>query len=383
MINAASPIELAVFWLAILGALVVAAWWVLRASAISQSDEDDRADLKVYADQVSELDRDLAQGRIAPQAAEAGRLEIGRRLVKAQNRQLVHGIRANRAVLGVLAASVAFLAGGLYFTSGSPGKADLPFHKREQELLARDPATLTGDEIMLLLQERARLNPDDPKPHALMGQVLTTAGRDQEALRAYQAVLRRTPNDSEAIAEAGGILMRLNDNQLGDDAKAALTAALSVDPKSPTARFYMALVDWQKGQKAQAFAAWRDAYLALNDRPEAQNLLAARVVQVMSQLDRGPGEGAAALSPQSAQDQGAFIASMIAGRQARLLANPGDVALRLSVVRVLIMNGQAEEARKALLAGAERAQNQPFTIALYEIAALSLPQNRAPVPTPK
>jgi cytochrome c-type biogenesis protein CcmH len=374
------PYLIALYWLAILIALIGATCWVLRASARGESQEGDRADLGVYADQVGEIDRDLAQGRISISAAEAGRLEIGRRLVRARDRVLTVGPRANRIVLGGVAAAISLLAAGLYVVSGSPGRADLPFQARERELLSRDPATLTQDEIIVLLQERARLNPDDPIPHALMGQVLSAAGRDQDALRAYQAVLRRAPNDGEAIAEAAGILVRLNNGQIGPDAQQAFDAALKVNPKSPSARYYLALADWQGGRRDGAMTAWANAYQALSDQPAAQEVFAARVVGAISQLESGPdmGSGAApAMAQLQAQDgtqadPSAFIASMIASRVARLIANPNDVALRLSVVRVLMMSGRAEEARKALLDGVERADDNSFNIALYGVAARAL-----------
>jgi cytochrome c-type biogenesis protein CcmH len=370
MINTHSPLVLFIFWSIIVVVLIGAAWWILIASVRGQSEESDRADLDVYADQVGELDRDLAQGRISPQAADAGRLEIGRRLVKARDRVLDKGKRLDRRVVSAIAASVALLTGGMYALSGSPGLGDLPFVQRERELLARDPATLTQDEILILLQERARQNPDDAVPHALMAQVLASAGRDQDALRAYQAVLRRTPDDSEAIAEAAGILVRLSDGQMNPDAKSALDAALKINPKSPAARYYLALADWQAGRKDEAVAAWSSAYNAQEDGSPGASLLAARVVEVMSKLDRGPQmDGDPTARP---ADPTAMISSMIGARTARLSANPDDVALRLSLVRVLMMNGQQDSARKALLDGVERAQTQPFYIALYGVAARAL-----------
>jgi cytochrome c-type biogenesis protein CcmH len=378
MITYLSPMMNAAFWIAITATLVGAAWWVLVASARDQAQEGDRADLDVYADQVVEIDRDLAQGRISQDAADAGRLEIGRRLVKARDRVLSKGPRANGIVLGALAGSIALLAGGLYAIYGSPGRADVPFVARERELLSRDPATLTQDEILLLLQERARANPADPVPHALMGQVLAGAGRDQDAMRAFQAALRRAPNDSEAIAEAAGILTRLNGGVIGADARQAFDAALKINPKSASARYYVALADWQNGRQAIAMTAWAGAYQDLADKPAAQDVLAARVTNTLSQLDVGPGSGAVPggkggpMQGMNQADQAAFIASMVETRRARLSANPNDVALRLSVVRVLIMTGQAEAARTLLLEGVERAGDQGFEIALYGVAARAL-----------
>ena len=379
MVNTHTPIMIALFWLILLVVLVASAWWVLRASARGEAQEGDRSDLDVYANQVTEIDRDLMQGRISDDAADAGRLEIGRRLVKARERVLTQGPRVNRLVLGGIAGGIALLAGGLYIVAGSPSQADLPFQARERELLSRDPATLSEEEILVLLQERARVNPDDPQPHALMGQVLKSVGRDQDALRAYQAVLRRTPNDAEAIAEAAGILMRLNDGKIGADAQAAFDAALKINPRSPSARFYLGLGEWQSGRRDAALAAWTSAYQALADQPAGQDLIAVRAAAAMSQLERGPDApaqaGGASMNP---ADQSAFIASMVESRTARLAANPNDVALRLSVVRVLMMTGQTEAARTTLLEGVERAEDQSFVLALYGVTARSLVAGRAP-----
>jgi cytochrome c-type biogenesis protein CcmH len=374
MANTSSFIDQAVFWMSTLTVLVGAAFWLLRAGAKGQSQEGDRADLHVYADQVAEIDRDLAQGRISPQQADAGRLEIGRRLVKARDRVLVTGPRVNKLVLAGLAFGVVMMTAGFYIASGSPGVADLPFAKREQELLSRDPASLTQDEILVLLQERARTNPQDPVPHMLMGQVMMTAGRDQDALRAFQAVLRRTPNNAEAIAEAAGVLIRLNDNKIGSDAQQALDAALKINPNSPAANYYIGLSKWQAGDKTAAIAFWSGAYDRLADKPDGQALIAARAAEVMSVLDRGPSEAAKGpMQVQSVGDQSAMIEAMIDSRRARLAANPADVALRLSVVRVLVMSGQNEGARQTLLEGVQRGDASAFEIGMYNVAARSLP----------
>jgi cytochrome c-type biogenesis protein CcmH len=373
MAHTSSFLDQAVFWLATLLVLAGTAFWLLRAGAKGQTQEGDRADLHVYADQVTEIDRDLAQGRISSEQAEAGRLEVGRRLVKARDRVLVSGPRLNKLALAGLAFGVVLLTAGFYVVGGSPNLADLPFAKRERELLSRDPASLSQDEILVLLQERARFNPQDPVPHMLMGQVMMTAGRDQDALRAFQAVLRRAPNNSEAIAEAAGVLIRLNGNKIGPDAQEALDAALKINPNSPAARYYVGLSKWQSGDKSAAMTLWSTAYDALADKPDGQALIAARAAQTLAALDRGPAQsGGGPMQAQSNGDQSAMIGAMIDARRARLAASPDDVALRLSVVRVLVMSGQDEAARQTLLAGVERADASPFVIGMYNVTARSL-----------
>lgn len=364
------------FWLSLLVALVGAAWWVLRAGARGGALEADRADLQVYQDQIAEVERDLAQGRISDEAAQAGKLEIGRRLVQARDRTLSEGPRLGKLALTSVAAAVALGAGGLYLLLGSPEKTDQPFAQREAELLSRPPETLSEDEIMLLLQEQAKKAPEDPKPHALMAQLLSGAGRDQDALRAFQAALRRDPKNANLIAETGAVLTRLNKGVIGADAKSAFDAALQLNPTSPSARFFLGLADWQAGKKQEALASWRTAYVANAKDVQGQSQLVARVAEVLSQLDRGPEEGGgpmAAMANASPAEQKAFVDTMIAKRLDRLASDPSDPALRLSAARVLLMTGKLREAREVLLIGQKQQANDPLLKAVYGLALGSVP----------
>jgi cytochrome c-type biogenesis protein CcmH len=369
------------FWLALLVALVGAAWWVLRAGARGGALESDRSDLQVYQDQIAEIERDLAQGRISEEAAQAGKLEIGRRLVQARDRILGEGPRLGKLAMTSVAAVIALGAVGLYLIYGSPQKTDQPFVQREAELLSRPPETLSEDEIMLLLQEQAKKAPEDPMPHALMAQVLGSAGRDQDALRAFQAAIRRDPKNADLIAETGAVLMRLNEGVVGADAKSAFDAALQLKPNSVSARFYLGLADWQAGKKTEALAAWRTAY-SLNDKDaEGQMQLVTRVADILSQLDRGPGEEAdppmAAMANAGPDAQKAFIETMIAKRIDRLAENPSDPSLRLSAARVLLMTGKLKEARDILLVGQKQQASDPLLSAVYSMALESAPASPA------
>jgi cytochrome c-type biogenesis protein CcmH len=369
------------FWLALLVALVGAAWWVLRAGARGGALESDRADLEVYQDQIAEIERDLAQGRISEEAAQAGKLEIGRRLVQARDRILGEGPRLGKLAMTSVAAVIALGAVGLYLIYGSPQKTDQPFVQREAELLSRPPETLSEDEIMLLLQEQAKKAPEDPMPHALMAQVLGSAGRDQDALRAFQAAIRRDPKNADLIAETGAVLMRLNEGVVGADAKSAFDAALQLKPNSVSARFYLGLADWQAGKKTEALAAWRTAYSLNAKDAEGQMQLVTRVADILSQLDRGPGEEAdppmAAMANAGPDAQKAFIETMIAKRIDRLAENPSDPSLRLSAARVLLMTGKLKEARDILLVGQKQQASDPLLSAVFGMALESAPASPA------
>jgi cytochrome c-type biogenesis protein CcmH len=171
-------------------------------------------------------------------------------------------------------------------------------------------------------------------------------------------------------------LMRLNDNQVGPDAQRAFEAALSLDPKSPSAAFYLGLARWQSGDAKDALTIWRRAYGVNTGQPDNQNLLVARAIDVLSQLDRGPGDGSQAPMAGMAGDdpkaRRAFIETMVAARVARVESDPANPALRLSAARVLMMTGQVSAARSMLKMGETGARNDPFLSALYQISLTSI-----------
>jgi thioredoxin-like negative regulator of GroEL len=137
------------------------------------------------------------------------------------------------------------------------------------------------------------------------------------------------------------------------------------------------LADWQAGKKTEAMTAWRTAYVANAKDAQAQLQLVARVAEVLSQLDRGPGEEGggpmAAMANAGPEAQKAFIDSMIAKRVDRLAENPSDPALRLSAGRVLLMTGKLKEARDVLLVGQKQQAKDPLLAAVYGLALESVP----------
>ncbi len=125
------------FWL-IAGALTLAiAATLLRA--LTRAGGDLRAaaefDVRVYKDQLAEIERDLARGTLPPEEADRQRAEVSRRLLDA-DRALQGGsapVRRGGAV--VASALVALILVGSFFAYdrlGAPGYPDLPLSLRLQ-----------------------------------------------------------------------------------------------------------------------------------------------------------------------------------------------------------------------------------------------------------
>ncbi|CAN0585086.1 unnamed protein product, partial [Ectocarpus sp. 12 AP-2014] len=174
--------------LAVAGLLALA---LLRTR--SRSEPPAAYDLRVYRDQLKEIDRDLARGVIDPADADRVRAEVSRRILAADaqlQEQTRDGMRTgagNTAIAGVL--TVALVLGGalLYRAIGTPGYADLPRALRleQAEYLRRtrpDQAAAEADmppraaaqtpdpqygELMEKLRNTVEARPDDLQGHVL------------------------------------------------------------------------------------------------------------------------------------------------------------------------------------------------------------------------
>ncbi len=160
------------------------------------------------------------------------------------------------------ALAVCALAGagalGLYLALGDPGAPDTAYARRVEALRGRDPAALTRPEVLALLAAQARQSPKDPRPHLFMGQILAEAGRDGEAVRAFDAALRRDPRSGPALLGQGRALVQLQDGAVGPEALARFEAAAALLPNDPTPVLYQALAASQTGRAAEAGKLWRE-----------------------------------------------------------------------------------------------------------------------------
>ena len=71
------------FWLILSGMTLATLAFVALPFLTRARGERRGDDVAVYKDQLAEIERDLAAGRIAPEEAEASRIEVSRRLLKA------------------------------------------------------------------------------------------------------------------------------------------------------------------------------------------------------------------------------------------------------------------------------------------------------------
>jgi cytochrome c-type biogenesis protein CcmH len=317
------------------------------------------ADIDFYKSQLAEVEDDIGRGLVSPADAEATRAEIVRRLLLSAGQDErpadPGGFRLRRlAALAVAVVVVPVLALGLYLQIGHPSLPDLPIAARN--------ATSSHDIEALIPKIEAHLvaDPNDGRGFSLIAPIYLRLGRFDDAARAYRATLRILGENAERRASLGQALVMAADGVVTAEARADFDQALSDDPKSTQARFFIAASAEQDGAKGKALDLWRQ--LAADSAPDAPWLPA--VQQHIAALggqpvpagaapantapegpDTAAGAGIAAMPP---EQRIAAIRGMVEGLAGRLAQNGRDPQGWLRLVRAYSVLGDQAKARTAL-----------------------------------
>jgi len=225
------------------------AFALLRPARARGRQEADRA---LYRAQLAELDREVAEGRLAAEAHAAARLEVQRRLLAA-DAAVDAEAAAPRGTVAVLAASLFLLpaaAIGLYLIRGVPDMPAAPF-------AARQEAAAAEEGLLARLRERlATLDPgSEPARMGLMmlGNAERNRGRTDAALESYSRALA-IRFDAELAGDVAEIEI-----ERGNHAAAAtlLARALGSDPRNSRLRFLTGLAEARAGRAGTARSIWQ------------------------------------------------------------------------------------------------------------------------------
>lgn len=287
--------------------------------------------LAVYRAQLAELERDEAAGLVPAEEAASARLEIQRRLLKAAGAEAETPSPARRGAAIALVVFVIAATGAVYLTLGRP---DLP----ARPLLTREDLPRSGEQWLAL------------------GQTMLERDRMDVAVEAFGRAVSLLPNDPGARAALGEAMTHAADDRVTNEALAHFEAALRLEPRHPTARYYVALQAAQAGQWRTAHDLW--LRLAAESAPDAPwwPLLREKLQDSAAELGidppalaRGPTRrDIEAAQQQSEGERTAMIRAMVEGLATRLEQQPDDFAGWLRLGRAWIVLGERDKARAAL-----------------------------------
>ena len=308
---------------------------VVRARS-EASDAPELHDIEVYRDQLSEVDRDLAEGLVDPVQAEVAKTEISRRLLGAARKSEAanpegrvasnRGLRRAAVVLMALFMPIAALTA--YLELGRPGLPQLPLSAR----LQADPQA--GDVAMLISKAEQHLaeNPDDGRGWDVLGPIYLRTGRYEDAATAYRKAISILGPSPARLSSLGEALYSASGGIVTEEANLAFQTARELDSTDPKPQFFLAVALAQSGKTSEARAAFSSMLETAPDGapwiPAVQRQLAA----LQPESGAGPLSGAGAPAPgnptaadiaaaqnMSPEDRQAMVASMIESLEAKLV----------------------------------------------------------------
>lgn len=410
-----------IFWLIAgiltFGAVLSLVWPIMNGT----ENQGDRAEhgLRVYRDQLDELERDHAQGRIGSADLEAARIEIQRRMLAADAEVREARERASMTLspsrrmmmVVVLVFFVPAAALLTYMHAGSPTTPNQPFADRADERLAaqqareKEAARVAGEaggrhegmaEMVTRLEQRLKDNPRDLEGWLLLGRSHLVTREYPKAAEALRQAVGLSQGDARTLAAYGEALTMAADGSVTPDALDAFQKALERMPGEPRARFYIGLSASQREDFEAALRTWVSLEADTPSGAGWEGLLKSHIERITEQsgidvaalrlaerakrpiplpgdnapeasgatakppaTPRGPTQDqVAAAKDMSPEDRQAMIRGMVQRLAARMEQNPDDVDGWLRLGRSYGVLQQPDAALKAFASAAERAPDR-------------------------
>ncbi|GAA6207942.1 c-type cytochrome biogenesis protein CcmI [Cognatishimia sp. WU-CL00825] len=371
----------------------------------SQQDTADASDLRVYRDQLKDVDKDLARGVIAEADAERIRTEISRRILAADAKGQETSMGGGQPKgLGKIAAvlSAAFLIAGtlgLYSSIGAPGYNDQPLMARIEYArdhlanrlsqadfeaqLSPQPAIAVDPDFLDLIKElrvKVKENPTEKRGLDLLARNEATLGNFTAAYQAQQQLIDLLGSEasSQDYTQLADLMARAARGYISPEADMALREALVRDPSNGFARYYTGLMMSQNGRPDLTFRAWRTL---LAEGPENAPWIApirARIedlawiagVKYTPPAPNGPGAAdLQAAQDMSDEDRAAMVQSMVDGLAERLAEDGGTAAEWAQLITAFGVMGEQDRAQETADAAKGKFADDPEGLRLIQTAA--------------
>lgn len=223
-------------WIAVLAvaalALLPFAISVFGARRVASRGRREAA-LALHRAQLAELDRELAEGRIAPREHSAAVLEVQRRLLQAAESPEPVGTGSGNAPLWAALVLVPTAAVLLYLAGGQPDMPAMPLKERLEAVQQR-----VQEQAALIVRLRAVLSGMDPKSekardgYILLGNAEARLGNMPAAAAAWKTALA-AQFDSTLAVETAEAITEAEGKMTGEAAELFRRALKEGDPNAP------------------------------------------------------------------------------------------------------------------------------------------------------
>jgi cytochrome c-type biogenesis protein CcmH len=338
-------------------AAVFAVLWPLARGARQQPSG---SDIAVYQDQLGEIERDHAAGRIGAAEADAARIEVSRRLLGAADLKdhaeaavSPAGATRHRRIAAVVTLVLLPLGAlSLYVALGSPQLPGEPLAAR----LGKPPEHQSLVNLVAQVESHLARDPNDGRGWEVLAPIYLQMGRTEEAVTARRNALRLLGQTAVREGNLGEALVLAANGIVTEEAKAAFERALKLEGNDERALFFTGLAAEQEGDREKAATIWRDL---LAKAPVGANWVPF-VRQALARVEGTPPPAAAAppapgpseqdmaaAADMTQQQRGEMIRGMIERLAERLKQDGSDLDGWLRLVRSYAVLGDRDKARAA------------------------------------
>lgn len=238
----------------VVAAFILPPLWLGRRAPGARAGRQ-QANLAIFRDQLTELERERREGALADGDFEQARRELQRRLLEEVEPAAdapppdAHAPSRKTAIaILVLLPIVAVVAYGML---GKPQALD-PRQTAAQPKMTPEQI----DAMVAKLAERMQANPDDLQGWLMLARSYKTLNRYEEAAAAYGKAEKVINDDPELLASYAETIAMASGQGLTGKAAQLIERALKLDPQQPHALFLAGAAAMEAGDTEKAIAYW-------------------------------------------------------------------------------------------------------------------------------
>lgn len=312
----------------------VVVWVLLRQGPVVTSASQSQANVKVYREQILDLDREHANGHLSDSEWQQSRDELSVRLlqdtaVEDEPHVITQAQSWRTAVVIALVFPISALA--LYIWLGAPEAfSPMPSAAVSAEAATDQAAPPNLDQIVENLASKLQADPNNLEGWVLLGRTHRSMGNLDAALSAFDRALKLNADDELILARAE-VLAAKNQGRFDGEPWRVIREVLQRDPQNYAALLLAGSASYANNRYADALEFWQRARLRLTaDHPDVPNLIEAMsAVQAKLKNPASPSSTPAAQGAPSAPASGSAAAG--ATPAAAVASATGGAASALNV----------------------------------------------------
>jgi len=257
----------------------VVVWVLLRQGPVVTSASQSQANVKVYREQILDLDREHANGHLSDAEWQQSRDELSVRLLQdtavEDEPQLITQAQSWRTAV-VIALVFPISALGLYIWLGAPEAiSPMPPASALAEAATEQAAAPNLDQIVENLASKLQADPNNLEGWVLLGRTHRSMGNLDAALSAFDRALKLNADDELILARAE-VLAAKNQGRFDGEPWRVIREVLQRDPQNYAALLLAGSASYANNRYADALEFWQRARLRLSaDHPDVPNLIEA------------------------------------------------------------------------------------------------------------